>query len=78
MIAGMQLPQSMAAAQHRSGTMANLTNRSGMQMTARPVPTPGQMMAGGAIRAQAGMQQQNTAYTRTARNLPQNNVGGFG
>ncbi|CAM4846542.1 unnamed protein product [Rotaria magnacalcarata] len=78
MIAGMQLPQSMAVAQHRSGTMANLTNRSGMQMTARPIPTPGQMMTGGAIRAQAGMQQQNTAYTRAARNLPQNNAGGFG
>ena len=71
MITSMQLQQSMGAPQHRSGAMANLANRSGMQMATRPVPTSGQMMGGGAIRPQAGMQQQNTAYTRTARNLPQ-------
>jgi hypothetical protein len=74
MIAGMQLPHSMAAAQHRTAVMAGLPPaRSGMPMGGRP--TPGQMMGGGAIRPQVGgqqQQQQPAAYTRTARNLPPN------
>jgi len=50
----------------------------GMPMTSRGTPTPGQMMPGGAIRPQGGVQpQQVTAYTRTARNMPPNNPGGF-
>jgi polyadenylate-binding protein len=75
-IAGMQLPQSMTTAQHRSATMGGLQIRSGMPMGNRP--TPGQMMNSGALRPQLNIQQQQAAYTRTARNLPQNNVGGFG
>ncbi len=73
MIAGMQLPHSMAAAQHRTAVMTGLPTRSGMPMGGRP--TPGQMMGGGAIRPQVGgqqQQQQPAAYTRTARNLPPN------
>jgi polyadenylate-binding protein len=76
MIAGMQLQQSMAAAQHRNA-MGGLPARSGMSMGARPGLMPNQMMAGGAVRAQGGGQQQPAAYTRAARNLPQNNAGGF-
>jgi polyadenylate-binding protein len=75
MITGMPLPQTIAAAQHRS--MGGMP-RSGMPMGGRPGPIPNQMMAGGAVRAQGGGQQQPAAYTRTARNLPQNNAGGFG
>ena len=44
----------------------------------RPSQVTGQMM-GGAVRPQAGGQAQPaTAYTRTARNMPSNNQGGFG
>ncbi|CAF0754287.1 unnamed protein product [Rotaria sordida] len=75
MITGMHIPQSMAAAQHRTGAMTNLSARSAMPMGTRP--TPSHMMAGGAVRPQTGLQQQNTAYTRTARNLPSNNAGTF-
>jgi hypothetical protein len=69
MIAGMQLPQSMAAAQHRTATMAGLQTRSAMPMGGRPGPN--QMMAGGAVRAQGGGQLP-AAYRSTARNLPPN------
>jgi polyadenylate-binding protein len=78
MIAGMQIPQSMAAAQHRTAAMGGLQTRSAMPMGARPTPTPGQMMNAGNVRPQLNVQQQPAAYTRTARNLPQNNTGGFG
>jgi len=76
MIAGMQLSQSMAAAQHRTA-MAGLPTRSVMPMGTRPAPAPNQMMAGNTVRPQAGGQQQSAAYTRTSRNLPPNNTGGF-
>jgi len=72
MIAGMQLQQSMAAAQHRTAAMAGLPQRSSMPMGARPTQTPGQMMNSGSVRPQLNIQQQPAAYTRTARNLPQN------
>jgi hypothetical protein len=72
MIAGMQLPQSMAAAQHRTATMAGLQTRSAMPKGGRPEPAPNQMMAGGAVRVQGGGQQLPAAYRRTARNLPPN------
>jgi polyadenylate-binding protein len=75
-IAGMHLPQSMATAQHRSAPMGGLQVRSTMPMGNRPMP--GQMMNSGAVRPQSNMQQQSAAYTRTARNLPQINAGGFG
>lgn len=77
MITGMQLPQQMAAAQHRSAGMGGLQTRSGMPMGNRQMA--GQMMGGNAVRPQGGLQQQqqSAAYTRTARNLPQNNIGGF-
>jgi len=78
MIAGMQLQQSMAAAQHRTAAMTGLPQRSAMPMGARPTQTPGQMMNSGSVRPQLNIQQQPAAYTRTARNLPQNNAGGFG
>jgi len=78
MLASMQLPQSMAAAQHRAAAMSGFTARSGMPMGARPNLTPNQMMAGGAVRPQGGAQQQPAAYTRTARNLPSNNAAGLG
>jgi polyadenylate-binding protein len=70
---GMQMPQSMVAAQ-RSATMAGMASRSGMGMSTRMTATPGQMMAGNAIRPQAGGQGglAATAYTRTARNMPSN------
>lgn len=71
-MAGMQIPQSMVAAQHRTGGMANMPTRSGMPMGARPQSAQNQMMAGGAVRPQTGVQQQNPAFTRTARNVPQN------
>ncbi|CAF3327408.1 unnamed protein product [Rotaria sp. Silwood1] len=77
MITGMHIPPSMATTQHRTGAMTNLPTRSGMPMGTRPTPTSGQMMTGGAVRPQTGVQQQNTAYTRTARNLPSNNAGAF-
>ncbi|CAF4481410.1 unnamed protein product [Rotaria sp. Silwood2] len=76
MITDMQMPQSMDAAQHRTGGMTNLSARSGMPMGARPTPTPDQMIAGGAVQPQTGVQQY-TAYTCTARNLPPNNAGAF-
>jgi len=71
MMAGMQMQQSMAAGQQRPGAMGGMPGRSGMPMGGRP----NQMMAGGAVRPQGGAQQ--AAYTRTARNLPSNNAGGF-
>jgi len=75
MIGGMQFPQSM----QRTAGMTGLPSRSGMPMGARPTQTPGQMMNSGAVRPQTNVQQQQSAaYTRTARNLPQNNAGGFG
>jgi len=74
MIAGMQLQQSMAAAQHRSAQMTGLPTRPAMPMGR---PTSGQMMNAANVRPQLNVQQQPAAYTRTARNLPQNNPGGF-
>jgi len=75
---GMQMQPSAMAAAQRSAAMANAASRTGMQMPTRPAPTPGQMMSGGPVRPQAGMQPpQTTAYTRTARNMPPNNPGGF-
>lgn len=44
-------------------------------MGVRPTPTP--MSAGGVVRAQTGGPQAAAAYTRTARNLPPTNQGGF-
>jgi len=73
---GMQMPQSAMAAAQRSAAMANAA-RTQMPMPTRPTPTPGQMMPSGAIRPQGGMQAQATAYTRTARNMPPTNPGGF-
>jgi hypothetical protein len=73
MIAGMQLQQSMAAAQHRTAAMTGLPQRSAMPMGARPTQTQGQMMNSGSVRPQLNIQQQQpAAYTRTARNLPKN------
>ncbi|CAF0777543.1 unnamed protein product [Adineta steineri] len=75
---GMQMQQSAMAAQ-RSAAMANAASRQGMPMGNRPTPAPGQMMGANSIRPQGGVQQQPaTAYTRTARNMPPNNPGGFG
>lgn len=75
---GMQMPQSAMVAAQRSATMANVATRPGMPMPTRLTATPGQMMQGNTIRPQAGGQQgQATAYTRTARNMPQNNSAGF-
>jgi len=75
---GMQMPQSAMAAAQRSA-MAGVASRSGMPMGARPTATPGQMMGNNSVRPQVGVQQQPaTAYTRTARNMPPNNPGGFG
>jgi len=73
----MQMPPGAMAAAQRSAAMANVASRTGMQMQARPAPTPGQMMPSGPTRPQGGLQQQATAYTRTARNMPQSNPGGF-
>ncbi len=66
-MAGMQLQQSMATAQHRSAM--GLQVRSNMPMGNRP--TPGHMVNSGSFRPQGNMQQQAAAYTRAARNLPQ-------
>ncbi|CAF4940484.1 unnamed protein product [Rotaria sp. Silwood1] len=77
---GMQMPQSAMAAAQRSAAMAGVTSRSGMPMPNRPTPTPtpGQMMPNNSIRPQTGAQpQQATAYTRTTRNMPSDNPGGF-
>jgi len=75
----MQIQQSMAAAQqHRNAAMSGLPQRSAMPMGTRPSLTPAQMMNNGSVRPQSNLQQQSAAYTRTARNLPQNNAGGFG
>ncbi|CAF0867245.1 unnamed protein product [Rotaria sordida] len=75
---GMQMPQSAMAAAQRSAAMASVASRSGMPMPTRPTPTPGQMMPNNSIRPQTGAQpQQATAYTRTARNMPSSNPGGF-
>ncbi len=71
MMPGMQMPQSMVAAQHRTAAMQGLQGRSGMPMGTRTTPA-GQMMNTGAVRPQLNVQQQSAAYTRTARNLPQN------
>jgi polyadenylate-binding protein len=71
---GMQMPQSAMAAAQRSAAMASVASRSGMPMPTRPTQTLGQMMGAGAGRPQIGgqLQQQATAYTRTARNMPPN------
>lgn len=75
---GMQMSQSVMAAAQRSAAMAGMASRSGMPMGNRPSQVTGQMM-GGAVRPQAGGQAQPaSAYTRTARNMPSNNPGGFG
>jgi polyadenylate-binding protein len=75
----MQMPQSAMAAAQRSAAMAGVASRQGMQMQNRPTPTPGQMMPSGPVRPQQTNipSQQTTAYTRTARNMPLNNPGGF-
>jgi len=74
----MQMPPSAMAAAQRSAAMANMASRSGMQMATRPTPAPGQMMQGGPVRPQGGVQPQPaSAYTRTARNIQPNNPGGF-
>ncbi|CAF3215885.1 unnamed protein product [Rotaria socialis] len=74
---GMQMPQTAMVAAQRSAAMAGVASRAGMPVPARP--TPGQMMPNNSSRPQGGMQQQPaSAYTRTARNTPQNNAGGFG
>jgi len=74
---GMQMPQSAMVAAQRSA-MVGAASRGGMQMQTRPTPTPGQMMPSGPVRPQTGVQPQPaTAYTRTARNMPPNNPGGF-
>jgi polyadenylate-binding protein len=76
MIAGMQIPQSMAPQQHRTAPMTGISARPAMPMTTRP--TSGQMMNTANVRPQTNIQQQlPAAYTRTARNLPQNPAGGF-
>jgi len=77
MMTGMQIQQAMNAAQQQRA-MAGLPPRSAMSVHTRPTPTPSQMMNAGNVRPQANVQQQPAAYTRAARNLPQNNVGGFG
>ena len=75
---GMQMPPSAMAAAQRSAAMAGVASRQGMTMGARPAGTPGQMLPNGAVRPQGGVQgQQATAYTRTARNMPPANQGGF-
>jgi polyadenylate-binding protein len=74
---GMQMPQSAMAAAQRSAAMAGIASRAGMAMQNRPTPTPGQMMNSGPVRPQTSLQSQATAYTRTARNMPPNNPGGF-
>lgn len=72
----LQMPTSAMAAAQRSAAMAGMASRQGMQMPTRP--TPGQMMQGGPVRPQGGVQQQPaTAFTRTARNMPSSNPGGF-
>lgn len=76
---GMQMPQTAMVAAQRSAAMAGVASRAGMPVAARPAPTPGQMMSNNSIRSQGGMQQQQqpaTAYTRTARNMPQSNPYG--
>ena len=76
---GMQMTQSVMAAAQRSAAMAGMASRSGMPMGNRPSQVNSQMMGGGAVRPQAGGQgQPASAYTRTARNMPSNNPGGFG
>jgi len=77
MMTGMQIQQAMNAAQQQRA-MAGLPPRSAMSVHTRPTPTPTQMMNTGNVRPQTNVQQQPAAYTRAARNLPQNNVGGFG
>ena len=76
MMAGMPFPQTMAAVQQR--TARNDWFFSHDQALShgpvRPTQTPGQMMnTGGAIRQSRSVLNNNpAAYTRTARNLPQN------
>jgi len=79
MITGMQMtPAAMAGAQQRPGSMAGVQPRASMPMTGRPTPPPGQMIATGAVRPQSGAPSQPaTAYTRTARNMPQANPAGY-
>jgi polyadenylate-binding protein len=73
---GMQMQQSAMAAAQRTPAMAGVVSRSGMPMQNRPAP--GQMMGNNSVRPPIGGQQQQATYTRTARNMPQNNPGGFG
>jgi len=80
MITGVQMtPSAMAGGQQRPGSMAGMQSRPPMAMAGgRPTPTPGQMIAGGTVRPQTGAQPQPaTAYTRTARNMPPTNPGGY-
>jgi len=74
MIAGMPYPQSIQ--QQRTAAMGGLPVRHAFSMGNRP-QTPGQMINNGAARGQPNVQQQAATYTRTARNLPQNNAGGY-
>jgi polyadenylate-binding protein len=76
---GMQMPQSAmaAAAAQRSAAMAGVASRSAMPMPNRPTPTPGQMMPNTSVRPQTGAPPQQATYTRTARNMPPTNPGGF-
>jgi polyadenylate-binding protein len=79
MIPGMAMTQANMAAAQRASAMAVPQSRSAMPMQTRPTPTPNQMIAGGTVRPQTGGQTlPQTAYTRTARNMPPNNPGGFG
>ena len=67
----LQMPTTAMSAAQRSAAMASMASRAGMPMPTRP--TPGQMMQGGPVRPQGGIQsQQATAFTRTARNMPTN------
>jgi len=78
MMGGMPFPPAMAGAQQRAAAMTGFSVRQPYPMGNRPTQTPGQMMNTGGARGQSNAQQQSAAYTRTARNLPQNNTGGYG
>jgi polyadenylate-binding protein len=69
----MSQQQAMAAAAQRSSAMAGGVSRSGMPMSTRPTPAPGQMMGNNAARPPIGAQQQQQAtFTRSVRNMPTN------
>jgi hypothetical protein len=71
----MSQQQAMAAAAQRSSAMAGGISRSGMPMSTRPTPAPGQMMGNNAARPPIGaqqQQQQQATFTRAARNMPTN------